>query len=233
MPDDRPSAAPTGTSTPLSLSIVSNSRLLREGLSVLLATYLDFRVAGSYAASAISVPLYPVATGQVALLDGVMGRERAVVWTRRWRSLSPPAQVVVLELANDAEVILACVEAGANGYTLRGASAADVATTIQAILQGRAHCSPEITACLFARLADLGAASGSLPQPASSLTARELEVLRYVAMDYSNQEIAATLVIEMCTVKHHVHSILDKLKLRHRDEAARLAAEQGWLGTDK
>jgi DNA-binding NarL/FixJ family response regulator len=61
------------------------------------------------------------------------------------------------------------------------------------------------------------------------LTQRELEVLRYVNLDYSNQQIAELLTIEIRTVKHHVHNILQKLQLRHRWDAARLAVEQGWL----
>ncbi|SRR5258706_582485 len=70
------------------------------------------------------------------------------------------------------------------------------------------------------------------PTQMGSLTARELEVLRYLADDYSNQQIADLLVIEVRTVKHHVHNILAKLNVGHRWDAARLALEQGWLSNE-
>ena len=65
------------------------------------------------------------------------------------------------------------------------------------------------------------------------LTNTYLEVLHYVAKDYSNQEIATALAIELTTVKNHVHNILEKLRLRHRWDAAQYATEHGWLGANQ
>jgi len=122
---------------------------------------------------------------------------------------------------------LSCIEAGAHGYALQGASSAEVIQVIEQVHRGVAHCSPEVTAKLFARLTQLKTVQQSIEKPA--LTCRELEVLHYIAKDYSDRGIASALVIEVRTVKHHVHNILRKLNVKHRRDAAQLAINNGWL----
>ncbi len=210
------------------LTLLTNSHLLREGLSVLLAPWLKahFITNQHQFGNQPKGQPEPINSGDlIVLLDYNLGNEKLLEWLHYWRNRPLPARVIVLETANEPEIILNYIEAGASSFTLQGASAAEVAETIKAVRQGRAHCSPEITAYLFARLA----AKPNLPPPVIQLTTREQEVLQYITADYSNQQIAEALVIELLTVKHHVHNILTKLKVAHRHEAARLAREQGWL----
>jgi DNA-binding NarL/FixJ family response regulator len=228
---DGAAVEPADSHAQVLLSLVSDSRLLRDGLVKLLSQHIDVRVIGSYT-GALAVCALPNPPGQVVVLDGGLGRDAVVAWAQYWRSLIPPAFVVIVELANDLETIIACIQAGAGGYSVQGESAAEVAETLTHVRQGLARCSPEVTAHLFARLAADEAGQASITPPGSALTPRELEVLRYIAEDYSNQDIADALVIEVHTVKHHVHSILEKLRLHHRWDAARYAAERGWLKGD-
>jgi DNA-binding NarL/FixJ family response regulator len=214
------------------LTIVSRSRLLREGLATLLCASDRARLVGLYADDPDAVTSAANPTGHVVLLDSGMGKDAALHWTRFWRGLTPPAHVVVLELIDDVDVILACIEAGAAGYTLQGASVAEVAETIARVQQGIAQCSPQVTARLFQRVAAAGAAPPAVAGSESPLTARELEVLRCIAGDLSNDQIAAKLVLQLSTVKHHVHHILDKLEVRHRWDAVRVALDRGWLDRD-
>jgi DNA-binding NarL/FixJ family response regulator len=95
--------------------------------------------------------------------------------------------------------------------------------------RGHAVCSLDIAARVFARLADLGDDRQESADVGAGLTEREREVLAYLAADHSNQEIAERLVIEVRTVKHHVHNILAKLKARHRWQAVMVARDQGIL----
>ncbi len=208
----------------VALTIISNSCLLREGLSSLLPGSLPLESVASLPGDAIRGPGPTSQARHVVLLDSGLGQEAALGWTRHW--CAQASKVIVLELSDDSDGILACIEAGACGYTLRGASVADVAAAIERACRDQALCSPELTAKLFARLAAARAEPPPLEVP---LTAREIEVLRYVASGYSNQAIAATLVIEVRTVKHHVHNILGKLNLHHRAEAARFAEARGWI----
>ena len=218
-----------GEKTPaIAISIVSNSHLLSEGLLSLLSPHLSLQLIGTYSGEfRINSPL-PNPSGHVVLLDSSVGHTVAIAWTRHWRALIPPAFVLILELANDNKLILACIEAGASGYTLEGASALELAEAIKDARSGRAYCSPEVTAQLYARVASLGATD--VQRSVSPLTTRETEILLHIASGYTNLEIAAQLVIELRTVKQHVHNILGKLNSRSRGEAVRFAAAQGWLG---
>ena len=135
----------------------------------------------------------------------------------------------MLELDDEPDTILGCIEAGASGYVLQGAPAKEVAETIELVHQGRARCSPEMTAKMFARLASLKSKVAGNADGPMTLTPRELEVLSLVARGCSDKEIATELIIQVRTVKHHVHNILGKLDLHRRWEAARYASERGWL----
>lgn len=211
----------------IEISIVSNSQLLSEGLLALLSPHLSLQLIGTYTGEfRVSSPL-PNPQGHIVLLDSSVGPTVAIAWTQHWHGLIPPASVLILGLANDIDLIMACIEAGASGYTLQGATAVEVAEAIKDAHCGVAHCSPEVTAQLYARVASLRTAVIHLS--VSPLTAREAEILRYITTGYTNLEIATYLVIELRTVKQHVHNILGKLNARTRGEAARLAAEQGWL----
>jgi two-component system nitrate/nitrite response regulator NarL len=214
----------------IAISIVSNSRLLSEGLLPLLSPYLCLKLIATHlGAFHITSPL-PNPHGHVVLLDSSVGRSAAMAWIRYWRGLISPANVLILELADDLDLILDCIEAGASGYTLQGASAIEVAAAINAARCGKAHCSPEVTSQLYERVAALRATVIQLSL--SPLTGRESEILRFVASGYTNMEIATQLVIELRTVKQHVHHILSKLNSQSRGEAVRFAVDQGWLSED-
>ncbi len=217
----------------IAISIVSNSRLLSEGLVALLSRRMYVQLIATYSGEPIQVHPPPSPQGHVVLLDSSIGRTTAQNWIFFWRQCTPPAAVVLLELIDDVELILACIEAGASGYTLRGAAPEEVADTIWMVSQGYARCSPQITAQLFDRLAQLKAQVAAEYVTTTPLTTRELEVLQLVAQGCSNKEIADKLYITLRTVKQHVHNILHKLELKHRYEAANLAREQGWVHPDR
>ena len=216
---------PTPRAGPLCATLVSNSRLLIDALPGLLAPHLALRLVATCSGTSRLAEAGPNPAGHVVVIDAGIGIEATVRWTRYWRRLVPPADVVAIEVGEDTNTILTYIEAGVGGYTLQGATAADVAQALRWVQEGRANCTPLVAAELFARFA------AAAPAPAP-LTARELEVLRCINQDLSNQEIATSLVIEVHTVKHHVHSILHKLKLSHRWEAARMATERGWLSVN-
>jgi DNA-binding NarL/FixJ family response regulator len=211
------------TRTPLAVTVVSDSRLLSDALPGLLAPHLDAQPLNTCTGGSLLSDVPPNPAGHVIVIDVGVGIQAVVNWSRYARRLQPPAHVIAIEVREDTETILTYIEAGIGGYTLQGATAAEVAEAIRWVRQGIANCTPRVAAELFARFA-------TISSPPAPLTARELEVLRCINQDFSNQEIAAALVIEVRTVKHHVHSILHKLKLNHRWEAARMAVERGWLG---
>jgi DNA-binding NarL/FixJ family response regulator len=215
----------------VAVSIVSNSRLLCDGVFTLLATRVQLNPIAHYDASSPMEGTLPNPAGHVVLIDSNIGYEMAQAWTQYWRMRVSPATVLVLEIANDTELIVDCIAAGVGGYILQGESVDELVQTITEVQQGVAKCSPEVTGRLFERLVAAHQIIGELSINESPLTPRELEVLHCVDQNLSNRQIAALLVIEERTVKHHVHNILEKFQLNSRREAALHAAKHGWLGT--
>ena len=135
----------------------------------------------------------------------------------------PFVDVLVLGLSEKKEEVLPYVEAGAVGYVLKNDSVEDMLTAIRSAHKGKAQISPEIAAALMERVSELAQKFSSINSnvlESANLTPRELEILELIGQDMSNQEIADHLVIEVGTVKNHVHSILNKLDVANREEAA-------------
>jgi DNA-binding NarL/FixJ family response regulator len=134
-----------------------------------------------------------------------------------------PTKVVVLGLAESEAEILRYVEAGAAGYVLKDDSVEELLSNIRAIHRGEAVVSPEIAAALMSRVTELAqlftdvdVGAGANPE----LTDREQEILGLISQGMTNREIAEALIIEVGTVKNHVHNILNKLNVSSRHEAA-------------
>jgi DNA-binding NarL/FixJ family response regulator len=215
---------------PFNISIVSNSHILCEGLARLLPEYLNISFLGLYSSDNVIPGDLPDTDDHIVLLDSGAGRQVVMEWIREWSSRTPPASIIVMELGDDPDIILACIEAGVCGYLPRSASVLQAAEMITQVGRGNTVCAPGVILPLFQRIEHLVAGTAESSDPLElALTPRELEVLHYVDKGWSNQEIANELVIAIYTVKHHVHNILEKLKVKRRWEAARLARKQGWL----
>jgi DNA-binding NarL/FixJ family response regulator len=133
---------------------------------------------------------------------------------------SHDSKLIVLGVSeHDEAQILACAEAGVNGYHLRNASLSDLADLIEGVMVGDCPCSPRVAAFLLNRVASL-AADSHPSRTAYALTQREIQIVRFLEMGLSNKEIATHLSIEVGTVKNHVHSLLAKLGVRRRAHAA-------------
>jgi DNA-binding NarL/FixJ family response regulator len=132
----------------------------------------------------------------------------------------PHAKVIVTGLSeyHEAEIV-ACAEAGVAGYHLRTDSLDDLLVLVSKLLDGESYCSPKVSAILLKRLSAL-AARGQPEAKELILTAREIQILRMLELGLSNRDIADRLCIALHTVKNHVHSVLNKLGVSTRAEAA-------------
>ena len=153
----------------------------------------------------------------VVLLD--MSMAGALTLPVRLAAVAAPTRVVAFAALESDAALLACIERGIVGFVPRDASAADVVATIDAALGGETRLSPRLTASLIRRLASVMAGRDT-GDGAASLTARERQILQLIDEGLSNKQIAARLLIELATVKNHVHSILEKTGTRRRSEAA-------------
>jgi two-component system, NarL family, nitrate/nitrite response regulator NarL len=139
---------------------------------------------------------------------------------------APSARIVAVALSGSDEEAIACAEAGVAGYLLRDQSLGELIEAIASVARGETSCPPRVAAALMRRLGDLAAERHSWRER-ERLTPREREILVLIEEGLSNKEIARRLSIEVRTVKNHVHSLLEKLNVHRRGEAAALLRRRG------
>lgn len=199
------------------LLIVADVRLYREGLYESLSRRPQFSVVGAASNVDEALRLTVDAAPDIVIVDMATRQSLSVVRTIRHHF--PKAPVVGFGVDEVEGEVLACAEAGLAGYVPCDASLDDLVRQIETVHRGELLCTPRMAATLFRRLESRDRGDGQPPQ-AVTLTAREREVLRLVEGGLSNKEIAVRLNIEVSTVKHHVHNVLDKLQVTSRTQAA-------------
>jgi DNA-binding NarL/FixJ family response regulator len=202
--------------------IVNKSRLICSVISTVLKDEPDMYVVGVANNVAEALNLIRTSNCDVALVSTNLPNEGALEFLRAVKA-NTSIKVLVIGLAELEEVILRYIEAGAAGYVLREDAVDDLLKNIRAVHSGEALASPEMTAALMAHIAELSELRPPNEydsQEFADITPRESEVLDLIAEGLSNQEIANRLVIELGTVKNHVHSILQKLDVGSRQDAA-------------
>ncbi len=212
------------TTEPIRIVIADDHVLVRQGIRAFLETYPDLTIVGeaddAASAAAICAEQHP----DVALVDLVMPGG-GIAATRDIRVASPDTAVVLLTSFDDAQQILAAVQAGALSCLLKDVDADGLADTLRKAAQGEAVLHPRVAAHLVEALR-----RGKTPstQSLESLSQREHEVLGLIAEGMSNLQIAEKLGIGEKTVKTHVRSILAKLGVSDRTQAAVLAWRSGF-----
>jgi DNA-binding NarL/FixJ family response regulator len=199
----------------LTVVLVTDVRLYREPLVERLQQHVVGTIVGLSSAPSVAQQLTTLAP-DVVLLDARCHDRLEILKTIP--ALRPSARLVVFGVGDNDSAIVACAEAGASAYVPADAPLSELVIAIQTVIRGDLHLPPQIAAALFRRLAipDTGDAV-----PASlNLTARERQILALVVRGLTNKEISTDLHIEVATVKNHVHSLLLKLQVKSRSEAA-------------
>lgn len=159
----------------------------------------------------------------IVLVSAKLANDGALKLLKALRQRALKAKVLITGLSDNAQQIIRYIAAGAAGYILKKEHVQQWSRYIQAVQAGMALISPSVTVAIMAHLNHLSRLTTRFePQTNlfSSLTEREVEILQMLAVGSSNQLIADKLIISVGTVKNHVHSVLKKLKLRSRKEAA-------------
>jgi two-component system nitrate/nitrite response regulator NarL len=219
--------------------LASDDRIYSEGLLRLIGRSgtMVCRVASDSAADA--AVLVETVEVDVVLVDATMTEGMDLV--RSVGAGGSQVAAVALRVGEEESQVLELADAGVAGYVSRNASPDDLCAAIDAAVRGRLYCSPRVAVMLHLRATASGRARGSngraeddSPGRIERLSRREHDVLELIARGFSNKEIATALQIELSTVKHHVHRILEKLEVRRRGQAA--AALRGpridpWMDT--
>ncbi len=208
--------------------IADDQALVRSGFRMILDARADIEVVGEAGdgeeATALVARLHP----DVVLMDVRMPDVDGLEATRRIVASGAKARVIVLTTYDVDDSVYAALRAGASGFMLKDVRPAELAEAIRVVARGDALLAPSVTRRLLDRFAAALPGPAAAPPPdLDELTEREVEVLRLIARALTNAEIAEHLVLTEATVKTHVSSVLRKLGLRDRVQAAVLAYDVG------
>jgi len=207
--------------------IADDHAIVRRGLNTLISGEADMRVVGEASDGYEVIERARELSPDVILLDLVLPGQSGLEAIGQLRADNPTARVLVLTSFGDNDRVFAAVRAGANGYLLKDASQEQLLQAIHDVYNGESHLHPTIALKMLRELDNPALATGNRPLTDDPLTEREVEVLRLVAQGLSNQDIAKELEISERTVGNHIGSILRKLHLANRTQAALYALRRG------
>lgn len=207
----------------INLLLVNETRLMGNVIAAALEGEPDIHVLACVTNIDDALQIVREKDVDVALVSTRLPDQGALKLTNAITELTPSTKVLALGLTEEKQHVLRYVEAGATGYVLKDDSLEGLIETIRAAQDGKVFVSPQIAAAIMERLSSLARLFSDVENSVTDttdLTSREREVLQLIGEGLTNQQIAEHLVIEVGTVKNHVHNILDKLHVSSRGEAA-------------
>ncbi len=214
---------------PLRLLLVDDHALFREGLTSLLSYQDDFIVVGEAEDAESALKQARTLQPDVVLMDIELPGEDGVTATQRLKMEMPEINIVMLTVHDDTETLFEAIKVGAQGYLLKNVRSWELLKQLRGLARGEAAISRRMAARILEEIRGQAEPCG----PGEELTAREMDVLELVAARLSNAEIAERLVVSEHTVKNHMKSILSKLHLHNRHQAAAYGIARGWLPRPK
>ncbi|KPL24835.1 MAG: LuxR family transcriptional regulator [Anaerolineae bacterium SM23_84] len=214
---------------PIRILIADDHAVVREGLRALIDTEPGMELAGEATDGVEAVDRARSLQPDVILLDLVMPRKGGLEAIGEIKEVNPDARILVLTSFDEDEKVFHAIKSGALGYLLKDASPQELLRAIREVHHGEPSMQPPIAHKVMRELQR----TSNLPPTEEPLTAREVEILKWVAQGLSNQEIADKLVISERTVRTHVSNILSKLYLANRTQAALYALREGIARLDE
>ncbi|CEG29736.1 response regulator [Bacillus sp. B-jedd] len=208
--------------------IADDHHVVRRGLAFYLKTQPDFEIAGEAANGEEAVKKAAELKPDIVLMDLDMPVMDGITATAKIKEQQPDMKIMILTSFSDQNHVIPAVEAGAMGYQLKDVEPDELAASIRRLASGENQLHPKATSHL---LSQISANQKEMKKPLDELTKREKEVLKEIASGKSNKEISASLFITEKTVKTHVSSILSKLDLADRTQAALYAVKNGLAGS--
>jgi DNA-binding NarL/FixJ family response regulator len=204
--------------------LADDHAVVRAGLRTLFDARTDIEVVAEAADGEEAARLAAELNPDVAVLDFAMPGLNAAAATARLRAEAPAVKVLVLSAYEDPAFLRQVLAAGARGYVLKRAAADELLQAVRVVAGGGVYLEPGLAAQLAEAPAEGGGAAGG-----ESLSDRERDVLRLLAVGYTNKEIAARLRISVKTVETYKTRAMEKLGLHSRVDIVRFASRQGWL----
>lgn len=204
--------------------LIIEVRLIADIFASVLEDEPDIEITGFVSTQKDALDFVQKHNVDVALVSAGQPNQDALQLTRAIMECSPVTKVLILGLSEENQQdTLRYIEAGAAGYILKDSSLQDLVEVIRLARKGEAQISTRIAGAMMERLFRLARMFSAVEHRMDGdvrLTTRELEVLQFIGEGLTNQQIATRLVVEVGTVKNHVHRILEKLNVSNRQEAA-------------
>lgn len=208
--------------TALHLVLADDHPLYRDGVARTLRDAGDFDIVGEAQDGEAAARMCEALRPDLVLLDISMPKGGGIGALTRIMQMETPPKVAMLTASEDEGDLMQALKLGALGYVLKGVGASELVELVRDLAGGRSYVSPGLAGRLLLAMRGKGAAA---PNPLADLSRREEDILKLVAQGRSNKEVGRDLNIQEKTVKHYMTSILQKLQVRNRVEAAMLARE--------
>lgn len=219
----------TGPQLPLRLLLVDDHEVVRQGLAALLARRPAFQVVAEAGTVAGALAAARRVRPDLVIMDVRLPDGTGIEACRDIRAEMPETRVVMLTSYPDEDAVLAAILAGASGYLLKQIRGRDLVAALESVGRGDSLLDPAVTERVLERVRRVAAGAG--PDELGELTSQERKILMLVAEGKTNREIAAQVFLSDKTVKNYVSSILSKLNLQRRAQAAAFVAKHR-LGCD-
>jgi two-component system response regulator DevR len=206
---------------PIRIFLLDDHEVVRRGIAELLGAVPGFEVVGEAGRAHQALARVLAVKPDVAILDARLPDGSGIDVCREIRSALPQTYCLILTSYDDEEAVLASVLAGASGYVLKEVRTAGLVDAIRQIAQGRSLIDPAVISQLMERIK----AGSPTERRLAALTQREREVLDLIADGLTNRQIGERLFLTEKTIKNYVSSLLNKLGMQRRTQAAVLGAE--------
>ena len=207
-------------STPIRVYLLDDHEVVREGLRALLESSGDIEVVGESGSAIDATNRIPALRPDVAVLDGRLPDGSGIEVCRAVRAVDHRIRALILTSYDDDEALFAAIMAGAAGYVLKEIRGSDLVSAVHQVAAGNSLIDPALTARVLERVRNPPETAPEL----SSLTDQELKILGHIAEGLTNRQIGEEMFLAEKTVKNYVSSILAKLGLERRTQAAVLAS---------
>ena len=209
----------------ISVLVIEDNRLLRDGISAMLSEQNDLRVIAAFGDCFKALQYLSGAQPDIVVLDLGLRNQNSLHVVKVLKSDYMNIKVIVMDLVPLQEDVLEFVQAGVSGFILKDATVEDFIGTIRAVADGNKILPPHLTESLFSQIVDqaLNSTDQSKIIGSVKMTKRERQVIDLVADGLTNKEIAQKLHLSTYTIKSHIHNILEKLALHTRVQIAKYA----------
>lgn len=215
----------------IKIVIAEDHQTVREGIKLLIEAHPDLEVVGEAGDGEEVIKLAKELLPELLLMDISMPRMNGLKATKELRLRHPDLRILVLTRHRDDGYLRQLIAAGANGYVLKQSAPDQLISAIRTVAQGEAFLDPSLTQRVLGKYA--GVSSPLRGERKGSLSSREEEVLRMIALGHSNKEVAFGLGLSVKTIEAHKANGMQKLGFTSRIDLVRFAVIRGWLSDDQ